>query len=863
MRFSSFFPLALMAPLLFVFGCQPDPEGDDDSGGEDDDTVVVDDDSTPTDDDTADDDSTPPDDDTTPPDDDSTPPPDDDTTPPDDDTSDDDSTPPDDADGDGYGPGEDCDDTSIYIHPGAAEFCDGVDQDCDGLTDDEPVNGSPWYIDEDGDGYGTGEEEMACAALPGTVGNNEDCDDSSGGIHPGATELCNGWDDDCDGVVDTDAEALATWYIDYDGDGYGSNAYTVTACSPPLGYVDNASDCDDTDSGASPAASEHCNGWDDDCDGTIDEADAVDATVWNQDSDGDGWGNHSVSLTACEAPFGYVDDDNDCNDARAETYPYAPEYCNGIDDNCNAVIDDPALVVNPSTSFPDADSDGYGSDDSPGTTDCSIPEGYVTDSTDCDDGEPLAHPGLTENCGDGIDNDCDGTDNGCSLQGPLAVGTGADASFYGHQVYGNFGGSMASGDVSGDGVPDFLVGASQAQVDENGEGVIYIWFGPHSGTFLAEDADATVAGGVTGAYIGGAMAVGDLNGDEVDDLAVGYSYDDTGGMMSGGVYLFPGPLAGALTLADAPVHIAGEGDYDMAGSSVALPGDVDGNGTGDLLIGAPYEGVGFNYVGAAYLWYTPAEGELSLADAPVKLMGSANYMQAGSKVTPAGDVNDDGLADFLVNAPYSSEGEPSGGAVYLWYGPVEDGVHVLADGGARILADAPSLGIGTSLAGAGDVNGDGYHDVIAGAPYSSAGGASSGAAWVFFGPLTGDYWPATADAALWGDTSADYAGTSVAGAGDVNNDGYGDMLVGATQAGTGFSPGGMVYLVYGPVTGEFDLGLADASFTTTDSMAYLGASALGMDMDEDGFSDVAMGATFGRYEGSTVGAAWLFYGGAL
>jgi hypothetical protein len=312
-----------------------------------------------------------------------------------------------DADGDGFPEGEDCDDDDPAIHPGADEHCDGVDEDCDGQIDDEPVDVATWYADGDGDGYGDLEASVeACEAPTGFVDDSSDCDDADDAVHPEAGEICNGIDDDCDELIDDEDEVLdpATWYADGDGDGYGDAESSTEACELPSGFVDDSSDCDDTDDAVHPEADEICNGIDDDCDELIDDEDEVlDPATWYADGDGDGYGDAESSAEACELPSGFVADDSDCDDGDATIHPGATETCNGVDDDCDGVADE---GLSYSTWYADGDGDGYG-DPTTGVLECAQPTGFVADASDCDDGDGAINPGAAESC-NGADDDCDG-----------------------------------------------------------------------------------------------------------------------------------------------------------------------------------------------------------------------------------------------------------------------------------------------------------------------------------------------------------------------------------------------------------------------------------------------------------------------
>ena len=327
----------------------------------------------------------------------------------------------------------DCNDSVYSINPGATENTgDGVDSDCNGQE--------VCYVDADNDGYANGNATTISTSNTNCTDRGEatnsqlrtDCDDSSATIYPGATEYCDGHDDDCDGSIDEDDAADATtWYADTDNDTYGDNTSTKTQCNQPSGYVTNNTDCDDSDGDTNPGADEYCDGHDDDCDKSVDENDAVDATTWYRDADNDGYGTSSTTKTQCNQPSGYVTDSSDCLDTNGSVNPAATEVCDSAntDEDCDGGADDNDPNGTPSSGttsyYIDGDSDGYGDENASATAYCDDPaNGMVSNNDDCDDSDGAINPDGTEICDSfGDDEDCDGGANDSDPEGPVSGGS--------------------------------------------------------------------------------------------------------------------------------------------------------------------------------------------------------------------------------------------------------------------------------------------------------------------------------------------------------------------------------------------------------------------------------------------------------
>jgi hypothetical protein len=255
-----------------------------------------------------------------------------------------------------------------------------------------------FYLDSDKDGFGTSTTtKTACSAPVGYVPVSGDCNDKNAAIKPGATEVCDAVDNDCDKAIDEGVQK--TYYRDADADTYGTPNTTKNACTQPSGYVANKTDCNDANSAIKPGATETCDTVDNDCDGSIDEG--VKRTYY-RDADADTFGGTTSTAQACTAPSGYVTSKTDCNDSDRAINPAAQELCDGKDNDCDTSIDEGVKK----TFYADVDTDGYGNAGAT-TLACTQPAGYVTLAGDCNDDLGYVHPGAAERC-NSRDDDCDG-----------------------------------------------------------------------------------------------------------------------------------------------------------------------------------------------------------------------------------------------------------------------------------------------------------------------------------------------------------------------------------------------------------------------------------------------------------------------
>jgi hypothetical protein len=454
---------------------------------------------------------------------------------------------------------------------------------------------------------------------------------------------------------------------------------------------------------------------------------------------------------------------------------------------------------------------------------------------------------------------------------PLLGGI-ADARLESDQAEGELGWSVSdAGDVNGDGYADVIVGAPFFDAGQEDEGAAFIFLG--SATGIADGGPSTASTQIEsnqsfallGARVSGA---GDVDGDGFDDVIVSAPLYDSGQQDEGVAFLFLGSASGIPDGGPgaAEARIQSNQSGAQLGSGVSGAGDVNGDGFDDVLVGAPLYDAGEQDEGAAFLFLGGASGMANGTPSTAAARFESNQVDAwmGLGVAGVGDVNGDGFGDIIVGSEGYDRGHVNEGAAFIFLGSasgIANGTPATA--ATRLESNQANAIVGGEVSGAGDVNGDGFDDVLLGAPAYDRGQDSTGAAFVFLGRASGvaNGNPTTAPGVIESSQAGGFLGSDVSGAGDVNGDGFDDVIVGSSGYDGGQSNEGAAFLFLGSAAGIAD-GAVESAFSRMEgdqSGAFLGYSvSRAGDVNGDGADDVLVGAIGYDMGQNNEGAAFVY-----
>lgn len=628
----------------------------------------------------------------------------------------------------------------------------------------------------------------------GTSSSSSDSSDSSNSNNSTAI------DTDSDGVADDSDNCVSTAnsnQTDTDSDGTGD------ACDNDADGDGESSDtdCDDTDSSAYTGNTETCDGVDNDCDGTVDENDASDVSTWYYDGDSDSYGKSSVSTESCNQPTNFVSNHTDCDDSNANINPNAQEIFNNQDDDCDGSTDNDITVsVHANSTF-----------------------GNLT-----------------------------------------------------NQKFGTI--VINAGDINGDGGNDILIGAPYDDTNGSDAGAVFLFYGPIDVTSISlDDYDAKFNGENAGDLAGFSIAAsGDFDNDGYDDILIGAPYHDHSSTTNtGALYLIYGDasaLTGNIELSDnldkndetriAKFYLSNENEN--LGFQVSFISDLDSDSDDEFLVSAIQghnsssdpNGIVLLVKGRTSSFDQGFHINIISGTSDKVIYGESSNDQLGYSFKFLGDADDDGTADeVLVGAPGNDTGGSNAGEAYIFElldvtGGLDDKFYP-SEATATFSGTTTNQQAGISVDTL-DINGDGDSDFVISAPGTTS---VSGNVFVIYndGTSMSDANLSSSDVIISTSESEDLLGYKIAGLGDINNDGYDDLMIGDPSFDVGDEANaGMIYLLYGSNSLPSTINVNDIS-DSVGGVKFLGTAendqlgyyfgTLG-DIDADGINDFFIGSPF-------------------
>lgn len=463
--------------------------------------------------------------------------------------------------------------------------------------------------------------------------------------------------------------------------------------------------------------------------------------------------------------------------------------------------------------------------------------GY-NEGDDCDDTNAGVNPSKNEVCGDGLDNDCSGGSNNCGLSGTLSIND-ADHLIIPIERSQKVGYGVANaGDVDGDGTDDVLVGAPGYDQSFPQTGAAFLFLGaPGNARKLSiSDADLKIFGYNEDEQIGMVLSGSDdLDADGFGDILLGAPYLKTSGLDKSGAWYAVLGPGGPAMSTSAAWSSARGEAANDRLGAGVTSGDLDNAGYPDVAAGAPMANQDGADAGHVYVHLGPVQGSQTPSRADVDLYGKEGD-EAGTAVLSE-DFDGDGIDDLLIGAPGYDAAGSNAGTAFMVAGPLSSDGVLSSVNDALLTGHSAGDEAGAALA-SGDMNGDGYQDALVSALLAEGVSSDAGAVYVMFGPLRGAM---TSTAGVSGQSEGDQAGSSVA-VGDADGDGTLDLLVGASTRDVSATDSGASYLLYGPVDANIALGRASVKIAGAAEDDFVGVSLALADWDDNGSADVVLGA---------------------